>query len=767
MAASNISFYFVTDAEIHWRQAASFHQDAAGFKTLLYGLTGFLITAACILTLSWIAAPFVYDFTGTVLSVWHWAIQKAWLSSKRLVFCCLRKSDQSSSRSEKDLARADLEDEEHLLKAPDSPMSPITKDYNAISGDGWQLSKSKLYRALVLVATAALIILRAARPNEYAYFFMSWTLPLSPFVGAGQCLVGIDIVDVIGEGGWLNDKTSLASPPQWDFLPSESVPGFEDWYSCSGSNCTGQTGRLHYNPTKDPLHIDNLQDALLDELREVMDKGKAKIKHVILIKLESTRSDVFPIQEGSHIFDTIQESWGHDIPEEIQQRFADLTPMAERLTGFTSPFHDQSNSATPYGGIVGTDAFTTGTYTLKSLPGSICGIIPLVTDFNREYEHHIYQPCLPHIFNMLNTIDNGTRESKEDDYQTWPWTSLYMQSVTDGYDNQDKLTPKFGFDDWITKETLEDPSKNKHPPSTPPVCLFGYPDEVLEEHFHDAIADAEKNQKRLFLTHLTGATHEPWSLPHPWDSDRELIGNSEGGIYHLVQRYLNAQGYGDRWLKTMFDTLEATGVANETLVVMAGDHGVSITEGAITPYDDPHVGAFRVPLVISHPNLPPLTVNSSISLNQILPTILDLLLSTSSLPSASHSAASKILSLYEGQSLIRPQRTHTASGHQDWQFQVMNTGGTWLSMRSRTKPYRLIVPLRRDVEWMFMDSATDPYEKDTVKKFDAKEFAKVVGEKFGHEAEEWVGDAAYVARWWVKENWKKWRYNPCVIGDGD
>lgn len=31
-------------------------------------------------------------------------------------------------------------------------------------------------------------------------------------------------------------------------------------------------------------------------------------------------------------------------------------------------------------------------------------------------------------------------------------------------------------------------------------------------------------------------------------------------------------------MKTIFETLEETGIANETLVVMAGDHGISILE---------------------------------------------------------------------------------------------------------------------------------------------------------------------------------------------
>lgn len=750
MASSNISFYFVTGAEIHWRQVSSFHHDAAGFKTLLYGLTGFLITATCILIMSWLSASYVYDFTGTVLAVFSWIIQWAWPSAIRPLFCCSKKPSWVPGR-------ADVEDEEHLLKEPEDLSSPVSEDPDGTPNDLSQ--PSKLYRTMVLAAAAVLFLLCALRPHESAYRFLSWSLPLSPFVG-GECVVDIDVIGLLGDDGWLVNKTSLGVAPHWDFLPSESIPGFEDWYPCTG-NCTKS---LHYNATKDPLHISNLEDPTLDALREVFDQQKAKIKHVILIVLESTRSDVFPLRKDTHVFDTIQESYGYDIPEEVQHRLANLTPTAEYLTGFTGAFSNESSTAAPRGGIVATDAFTTGTYTLKSLPGTLCGITPLVADFNREYKHHIYQPCLPHVFNMLNTIANETRDSKDDEYQTWPWKSLYMQSVTDTYDNQNLLTPKLGFDDWITKETLEDPRISEHPPTTKPVCLYGYPDEELRESFRDAITDAEENHKRLFLTHLTGTTHEPWTLPEPWDANTELVGHSSRGIYRKkLNRYLNAIGYGDHWMKTLLDTLDETGVADETLVVITGDHGISTPEGYVTPYDDPGVGAFHVPLVLSHPHLPPVTLNASVSLNQILPTILDLLISSSSLPSSSASAASDILSLYEGQSLIRPQRTESSAGHPGWQFQVMNTGGTWLSMRSTTKPYRLVVPLVPDIEWRFSDLGSDPNEKHAILKFGAKEFAKAVKYRYGGEAEEWVRDAAMVAKWWVKENWRRWRYVPCQV----
>lgn len=115
---------------------------------------------------------------------------------------------------------------------------------------------------------------------------MSWTLPLMPFVdliNASPSLAdlipsyGTDKVD-------LGDRTALADPPRFSWLPKHPpLTGFEDWYN----------GKHHYRASED-LRVSNLDQGIIGEL-----KGKladVKIRHVMLIKLESTRKDVFPVK---------------------------------------------------------------------------------------------------------------------------------------------------------------------------------------------------------------------------------------------------------------------------------------------------------------------------------------------------------------------------------------------------------------------------------------------------------------------------------------
>jgi arylsulfatase A-like enzyme len=334
-----------------------------------------------------------------------------------------------------------------------------------------------------------------------------------------------------------------------------------------------------------------------------------------------------------------------------------------------------------------------------------------------------------------------------------------MQSVTEGYDKQNELTPRLGFKDILAKEQLESPSAKHWPVKSKEINYYGYPDTELREYFRDAIDDAEREHKRLFITHLTGTTHHPWGMPN--NSYQHFMGDKNFKAKDDLNKYLNTIGFIDNWLAEIMDILKEKGVADETLLVMAGDHGLSLpNDGGVTPYDNPHIGSFQVPIVFAHPKLPPVEITSPVISDQIVPTILDLLIESSSLEKKATRAAKDVLSLYEGQSMIRPLIPEK-DGKQDWQFTVMNTGGSWLAVRSAAKPaYRLVIPLIDDLEWRFTDLEKDPNELHPIKNFDLIDLAHKLEKEYGPEVIDWVRDAAHVASWWVGENWRRYRYRP-------
>lgn len=746
LAAANISFYFQTGAEIHWRQAHSFHRDAASVKTLLTGLTGIVIGEVVFTAAAWITTPYLYNWVrGGV------RILKATLEP---VFVCCKSRFKSKSKNYEQVAYDDFDEEngesEAMLGLQDQ-MKPLPKP----PGSSQKPKPALFLRILVGSIFSLVLMLRVSRPSETAYTFLSQTVIITPFEKIERDRTDtVDVPDLPGDWSWLFNHTALGNPPKMDWLPERKMPGFRDWYP-GHKNET----RQHYDPAKDPLKISNLDQDILEPLREAL-KDDVKIKHVFLLKLESTRADVFPLRKDSYLGELIDKSFGGNIPEEVEERLANLTRNAERYTNVPSGFHG-SDKVEPYGGMYMSNAYTGDTFTLKSILASVCGIAPLVVDFNREYRHHIYEPCLPQLFGALNHISNSTGHSKtkSDDFTTWPWHSTFMQSITDDYDHQDLLIPVLGFKDKVTDAKITKDYETKNDTAPEKYNFWGYPEHELRQYFLKALKHAEKKNERIFLTHLTGQTHHPWDMPFG-DEYEELIHHTMFDHNKNINHYFNTIGVADRWLGEVSEVLEEAGVANETLVVMVGDHGISLIEdGGVTPYDNPHVSNFHVPLVFSHPKLPPINIDSRVTSMQILPTILDLLVESGSLDKQGTKAIQDMLPLYEGQSMIR-ETVPSKDGKRDWQYTVMNTGATWLALRSADKPYRLVIPLVPDVEWRFSNVEIDPHEVNTQQSFELLPLIDQVSRAHDEEAVAWVMEAAQVTKWWVGENWRRYEYEP-------
>ncbi|KAJ5936686.1 hypothetical protein N7466_003136 [Penicillium verhagenii] len=771
MAAANTSFYVLTGAEIHWRQAGSFNADPAAINTLLTGLTGLVIVEGLLLVAAVFASPYPYNGMETLVGIWSRVAMAAWKPTaevakpavdslliryqpvvERVLSRTARGRDIFANMKVYEPVALSDYDEEDKIASNSAPLldQPSQLDDGQPAHTGRPNHVQLIKMALVVAATLFVLILRCFRPSDESYGFLSQTIFLSPFSGVDS---QTKLAGITGERELDGKLTALTTPPKFDWFPEGNWPGFRDWEMSTN----GEFEHKHYNSTEDPLHISNLDLDVLEPLREVLKGNHLKIKHVLVFKMESTRFDVFPLRNGSYFHDRILDSYkDRQVPADVQRRLNNLTHTAERLTGTESGFH-KNGTVTPYGGIYATNSYTAGTFTLKSIEGTTCGLSPLVMDFNHEYEHHIYQPCMPHVLDVLSA---STNDSASADFTNWPWRPRFMQSITDSYDHQDRLTPALGFkpENIITVESIDKEHANDTSFHGEKFNFWGYPDHDLAGYFRDAINHAEENHERLFLEHLTGLTHHPWDTPGK--NYTELISSSWGGNNDDVNKYLNTIGINDKWFGTVLDILEETGVANETLVIMTGDHGLSLLEdNSITPYDNPHVANFHVPLVISNPNLPPIQINSSVTSIQILPTILDLLQESASLSPQSAQAIKSLLPLYEGQSLIRPiidSTEHT----RNWQFTVMNTGGSMVAMRSAAMPYRLIVPLVPEVEWRFTELGSDPHEKKPIKSFDLEALKSAVALRHGAEAVHWVHEAARAAQWWVSDNWRRYEYSP-------
>ncbi|EFQ30776.1 sulfatase [Colletotrichum graminicola] len=747
----HICFFAVARSEIHW-QNIGVAGDASGRALLLTGMVSSVLVVAAMILIAWPLKDLLFIAVGLLADVVCWLLASV--------------ARRFRLRSQYPPAATYLsvpqQDAEHGIK---EELDVEQKTFGFPGG--WEDIKNwpwvRIFwiaaYALAFAALLAQAILYILRPHESSLTFMSWTPALLPFVDFKNSSPSLEeLVPHYNSGinhNW-DKRTALTDPIPLSWLPKDSVPrGFEDWYN----------NKPHYNAAADPLKISNLDSKLLPELRNL--KDTVPIRHIVTIVLESTRKDLFPIKNDGVNKARLQASWEDGkMPDEALERLRTLTPVARFLTGdHDDGFDHGSEEKKSRGGLNFNDAYTTSTYTIKSLVGTLCGISPLVADFNLEYEHHIYQPCLPQVLDVLNSLD----QSDAPGFTPYKWKSSFMQSVTMTFDNYEKLLPKMGFpvDSLIGSEYLRSPAAKFGRVNLKDVNYFGMQETPLEDYMRDQFETAKKTNERVYISHLTSTTHHPYGIPA--DEKYVPLGRGLDDLSH----YINAIGYDDRWLGNITNMLDDLGVANETLLILAGDHGLSIPENDIlASYYNPNIASNHIPLVVSHPSLPPITIDDAVSAQQILPTILDLLIETGSLSKPATAAASDLLKNYEGQSLIRPvKKSRPGTAYEgsplppveigNWHFTVINPGRAMVGVRdARRKSWRLVVPVVDNIEWRFTDVEKDPRDMDPVLGFELTDFLAKVEATYGPEPARWVEEAAFITRWWVEENSKRWQYGP-------
>ncbi|EED15230.1 conserved hypothetical protein [Talaromyces stipitatus ATCC 10500] len=764
--SSQFGFFYVTGAEVRWNAASTLASDKAGFNLLLSGLMPVFAFGTLLFTLSWILAPLITF------------ILDSWLNAVGNAFAGL------SFRSRQ------------YLPLTNEPKEPRRRKYLALS--------------ITLIALFIILGIDIYRP-QVPYDHISGTVPFT-LAAAFQnqnatCLSDqqpFPLSDLVAPNlwepengrykGWKPGSQSSAADLATVMAPSwapESWPaGFGRWarkgqnstqedalLAMSDAVCPGGNSRYNiYNPTLDPMRITNLDLDVLAPVQEALKDHAVPIKHVFLIEMESARKDIFPLKAGSHLYQQIidaHESASEEDLYELNSRLAAMTPVAEQITGESGNFNLKSDelrnnltadswkdpSAPGMGGINVIGALTGSSLSFKSLVGSHCGVGPIPVDFMFETEAEVYQPCIMHILKLFNQLKNeGQKEAT--DMRSQRWKSVFLQSVTGEFDNQVQLSLQIGFEESIFKENISTASAKHWHKGMKEINYFGYEEPEIYPYLKDTIEDAKANGERLFLTHFTSTTHHPWGLPAGVEVEDYWPRNGFASEHQPMNKYLNSVRYVDEWLGNVLELIEETGIANETLIVFVGDHGQAFEEDhhVTGTFENGHISNFRVPIVFRHPQLPRLDVHANATSISILPTILDLLITTNSLNDIDRDVASDIIQEYEGQSLLRPYK-NSHNGRQAWNMGIINTGGTMLSVASAAAPYRLVLPLTRDFTFVFSDLSKDPYEIDLVEDWDFYSLVHTVKRKHGHDAAHWLKDAEKVARWWVNERKRLWNYH--------
>ncbi|TVY93390.1 hypothetical protein LAWI1_G001131, partial [Lachnellula willkommii] len=818
-----IAFYLETGGEIKWGAASNFTHDPAALKLLLSGGSQALLVAFFIIVVARIIAASLYKRTEslvyTLARTFPATPFNSLTGSKKPIHSRNEPKGQIYSDAHSDSLSDDGTDD----------LSSEREDLEAatLAAESNRSTNFSLWfrRVLFLAPVVTISILLAVRPRHFPFAHMSGSIPftlleaLSPY-SQDLCQAGsrefasFPLPNLISTSNWESPNGEFVgwmpsvngsikekgyrnpSLPSW--LPREQLPGFNRWYHYSNNQVvaseqpqdasvedvnSSKPSRekayedINYDPVQDPLRISNLGEDLLLPITEAIKKNKVNIKHVVILSLESTRKDVFPLKKNSHLYDAIMKSHrSAKSATEASSNLAKLTVNAELLTGEDSghdvPEEHQSplnqtwrNLSKDKGGLNVVGAFTGSTSTFKSMLGSHCGVQPLPVDFTVEAGDHIYQPCLPSILELFNhnKKSSAKRKDKENhsgkDFRSKPWRSVFVQSITDQYDRQEELNKGIGFTQVISKETLLDPTSKHHPPTEKESNYFGFPETQVKPYLRDIFQQSQDQNERLFLSHFTSSTHHPWNTPEGANGTVDYL-KRVWSAEHALNRYLNTIKYVDGWIGEVMDIIDEFHMAEETLVVMVGDHGYAFEEDSKqhSTFENGHISNMRVPLVFYHPSLPRIQLGINATSLSIIPTILDLLVATSSLDGKDIDAASNLMHQYEGQSLIRPF-VPERHGRQQWNIGVLNAGGGFLSVSSAAVPFRLVLPICKAGVYRFTDTDRDPNEISPIEENSIAALAKTLRRKHGDESSEWIAEAEKIGKWWVSEQRRRWRYD--------
>ncbi|OGE52086.1 hypothetical protein PENARI_c011G04505 [Penicillium arizonense] len=587
-------------------------------------------------------------------------------------------------------------------------------------------------------------------------------------------------MDDAGNRGYGNDKPAWAQGPlplafeRWIVNPEANMTGITNTSrtELSGSDDKGDLGHRNkttgprqyfYNPSQDPTRITNLDLDPLGPLQEALKDHAIPINHIVFVFLESGRKDLFPLKTDSRLYNQIRETYdiySDEDVEDLHDKLSTITPFAEMLTGEESGFGQSGHINSEFGGISFDGILSGSSLSAKSRLVNYCGLGPLPVDFMHENDIIPYQPCLMHIMDLFNQRKSASSRSENstNDPREREWQTLYAQSVTGGFQDQTELMELLGFNQSLYSEDIDITNAKYYHDGMEKINYFGYAETEVGPYIKDMINETLSQNKRLFLSHFTSTTHHPWGTPEDYHRQK-YFGHKHRSQHEAMDDFLNANSFVDSWLGELMEMLQEAGIADETLTVFVGDHGQAFREDCPVTgtYQNPHISNFRVPLLFHHPLLPRLHLDVNGSAISILPTILDLLVTTSSLNEADSIIAQDLMNEYEGQSLIRPYRA-SHNGREAWNMGVINAGGTMLSVGSAAVPWRLNLPLNNDFEYRFTDLERDPFELDPATAWSMGGLAADVYSKFGPEAVDWVLKAEKVGLWWVTERKKLWNY---------
>lgn len=145
---------------------------------------------------------------------------------------------------------------------------------------------------------------------------------------------------------------------------------------------------------------------------------------------------------------------------------------------------------------------------------------------------------------------------------------------------------------------------------------------AIPRKYWDLYEDADIEPPRVSLP-LDELDPHSRRLRHVCGNDLDHV--TEDQVRAARRAYYGAISFVDEQVGLILDTLEETGLADDTVIVVCSDHGEMLGERGLWYKMNFFEGGSRVPLIVSAPGrIAPRTVDASVSLVDLFPTLLDL-----------------------------------------------------------------------------------------------------------------------------------------------
>lgn len=385
------------------------------------------------------------------------------------------------------------------------------------------------------------------------------------------------------------------------------------------------------------------------------------IKHVIWLYIESARSDIFPFDPNS--------PW---VKEHLR--------IEDRASNPISPFFTSLVER----GLYFENFRTISTYTLKSLIGGLCSVIPLPLNRLPEHEHKAYRKCLPQIL-------------AEND-----WETIYLQPGTMDWEHQREEMYRMGFKSVVGVEEIDrGVFVGKYRSRFQEVNYFGVDDIPMINPLLEWMEENARDGRCSFASMLTNVNHDPYTCPEGWDMKSYI----KDDLPAKVNAYINTARYSDNFIQKLVEALHERELMDETLLVIMGDHGMSLGEHQrVGTNEDPAEQMIKVPCLFYSENegwaerYPPKKIKDEFSSLDVLPTIMDMLRKD-----GKQVPDYLFQDYYEGSSQVREAQKDPL------RITLVNPGAH--SQVFHQKHYKAVVKPAED-ERIFYDLTKDPSEDD-------------------------------------------------------